>query len=117
MFGLPRFPPRVPVRREHQCLQGGGEIFALTPLSAKPLRVSLKSDPDLAVQFRTAHPAINAGYHLNKRHWNTVVLDRSVPDELVRETIENSYDFVVAQLSKREKEKLKWIALSSERTK
>jgi predicted DNA-binding protein (MmcQ/YjbR family) len=91
-----------------------GKIFALTPLSAKPLRVSLKSEPDLAVQLRAAHPAITAGYHLNKRHWNTVVVDGSVPDELVRDMIEDSYDLVVARLPKREQEKLKWIALSSE---
>jgi predicted DNA-binding protein (MmcQ/YjbR family) len=91
-----------------------GKVFALTPLSAKPLRVSLKCDPDLAVQLRAAHPAITAGYHLNKRHWNTVVVDGSVPDELVREMIEDSYDLVVAQLPKREQEKLKWIGLSRE---
>ncbi|WP_370949624.1 MmcQ/YjbR family DNA-binding protein [Amycolatopsis sp. cg5] len=94
-----------------------GRIFALAPLRAKPLRVSLKSDPDLAVQLRAAHPAITAGYHLNKRHWNTVVLDGSVPDQLIREMVEDSYDLVVAQLPKREQEKLKWIALSDESAK
>jgi predicted DNA-binding protein (MmcQ/YjbR family) len=76
--------------------------------------VSLKCDPDLAVQLRTDHPAITAGYHLNKRHWNTVVLDGSVPEQLVREMIEDSYDLVVAGLPKREQEKLKWVALSQE---
>jgi predicted DNA-binding protein (MmcQ/YjbR family) len=103
-----------PFDEHNSVFKVAGKIFALTPLSVKPLRVSLKSDPDLAVALRAAHPAITAGYHLNKRHWNTVVLDGSVPDELVREMIEDSYDLVVAQLPKREQEKLKWIGLSSE---
>ncbi|QIZ39951.1 hypothetical protein FDZ84_32545 [Saccharopolyspora sp. ASAGF58] len=60
------------------------------------------------------HPAITPGYHLNKRHWNTVVVDASVPDQLVLDMIEDSYDLVVAGLPKREQEKLRWSALSRE---
>ncbi|WP_199432141.1 MmcQ/YjbR family DNA-binding protein [Qaidamihabitans albus] len=82
-----------------------GKMFALSPLGAEPLRVSLKCDPELAVQLRGAYPAITAGYHLNKRHWNTVVLDGSVPDELVRDMIEDSYDLVVAGLPKAQRER------------
>ena len=90
-----------------------GRMFALTPLAQRPLRVSLKCDPDLAVQLRHDHPAITGGYHLNKRHWNTVVLDGSVPDTLVTEMVEDSYDLVVAGLPRREQEKLHWIGLSA----
>jgi predicted DNA-binding protein (MmcQ/YjbR family) len=91
-----------------------GKIFAISRLAGTPLRVSLKCDPDVAIHLRMSHPAITAGYHLNKRHWNTVVLDGSVRDELVLDMIEDSYDLVVAGLPKREREKLKWIALSQE---
>ncbi|QUH02412.1 MmcQ/YjbR family DNA-binding protein [Saccharopolyspora erythraea] len=91
-----------------------GKIFALSRLDASPLRVSLKCDPELAVQLRGTYPAITPGYHLPKRHWNTVVLDGSVPDRLVLEMIEDSYDLVVSKLAKREQEKLMWIGLSDE---
>ena len=88
-----------------------GKIFAISRLGAHPLRVSLKCDPDLALQLRADYAAISAGYHLNKRHWNTVVLDGTVPDGLVHELIEDSYDLVVAGLPRREREKLHWTAL------
>jgi predicted DNA-binding protein (MmcQ/YjbR family) len=92
-----------------------GKMFALSQLSAGPLAVSLKCDPELAVQLRTTYPAITAGYHLNKRHWNTIVLDGSVADRLVLEMIEDSYDLVVSGLPVRQQEKLKWVGLSRER--
>lgn len=102
--GFPGSRQEFPFDEGTSVFKVAGKVFALTPLSAKPLRVSLKCDPDLAVALRAAHPAITAGYHLNKRHWNTVVVDGSVPDELVREMIEDSYDLVVARLPKREQE-------------
>jgi predicted DNA-binding protein (MmcQ/YjbR family) len=92
----------------------GGKVFALSRLGGSPLRVSLKCEPELAVQLRATYPAITPGYHLNKRHWNTVLLDGSVPDPLVLDMIEDSYDLVVAGLPKREQEKLRWRALSRE---
>ncbi|WP_367125492.1 MmcQ/YjbR family DNA-binding protein [Streptomyces phytohabitans] len=75
-----------------------GRIFAFSALEDEPLRVSLKCDPELAVQLRAAHPAVTPGYHLNKRHWNTVTLDGSLPPRAVRELVEDSYDLVVAGL-------------------
>lgn len=92
----------------------GGKIFALSRLPGHPLRVSLKCDPEIALQLRATHPAITGGYHLNKRHWNTVLLDGSVPDTLVRELIEDSYDLVVAGLPKAKRERLRWAALGDE---
>jgi predicted DNA-binding protein (MmcQ/YjbR family) len=75
-----------------------GKIFAITRLASEPLRVSLKCEPELAEQLRATYPAIQPGYHLNKRHWNTVVLDGSLPDQMVLDMIEDSYDLVVASL-------------------
>ena len=85
-----------------------GRMFALSALDAAPLSVSLKCDPDRAVQLRDRYPAITGGYHLNKRHWNTVVLDGSVPEALVREMIEDSYDLVVAGLPRHVQLRLDW---------
>ncbi|WP_419994329.1 MmcQ/YjbR family DNA-binding protein [Streptomyces boninensis] len=87
----------------------GGKIFALTTLDDRPLTVSLKCDPELALRLRAAHPeSIVGGWHLNKRHWNTVTLDGSVPDRLVREMIEDSYDLIVAKLPRAQRLKLDW---------
>jgi len=75
-----------------------GRMFALCRLGADSLRVSLKCEPELAEALREAYPAVIPGYHLNKRHWNTVIIDRSVPDETIREMIEDSYELVVGEL-------------------
>jgi predicted DNA-binding protein (MmcQ/YjbR family) len=77
-----------------------GRMFALVPLGEEPGSVSLKCDPELAIGLRGRYAGVTPGYHLNKRHWNTVTLDGSVPDEEVLELIDHSYDLVVARLTK-----------------
>lgn len=95
-----------PFTPEHSVFKVGGKMFALSALEEAPLKVSLKCEPDLAVQLRAEHPAIMPGRHLNKRHWNTVTLDGSLPDPMVREMVEDSYDLVVAGLPKAERLRL-----------
>ena len=85
-----------------------GKMFALTRSEPHPLTVSLKCEPMLAEQLRAAHPAITAGSHLNKRHWNTIVLDGSLPDEMVADMVEDSYDLVVSKLSRALRRALGW---------
>ncbi|WP_415950261.1 MmcQ/YjbR family DNA-binding protein [Streptomyces sp. KLOTTS4A1] len=82
-----------------------GKIFALSALDASPLKVSLKCDPEDAVRQRAQHAAIVPGWHLNKRHWNTVTVDE-LPDAFVRELVEDSYDLVVAGLPKAQRLRL-----------
>ena len=84
------------------------KIFALSALGAEPLTVSVKCEPPLAEQLRAQHPAITAGYHLNKRHWNTITLDGSLADGMVAEMIEDSYDLVVSKLSAGRRRGLGW---------
>jgi predicted DNA-binding protein (MmcQ/YjbR family) len=76
----------------------GGKMFALSALDSESLSVSLKCEPELAEALREAHAAVIPGYHLNKRHWNTVTLDGSISDRTVREMIEDSYDLIVSKL-------------------
>jgi predicted DNA-binding protein (MmcQ/YjbR family) len=76
----------------------GGKMFAIVSLERSPGSVSLKCDPGYAQALREEHPSVTAGYHLDKRHWNTVELDGSVPAELVAEWIEDSYELVFASL-------------------
>ncbi|MBN6039484.1 MmcQ/YjbR family DNA-binding protein [Amycolatopsis sp. 195334CR] len=77
-----------------------GKIFALLSTRDRTAAVSLKCEPELALHLRHEHPAITPGYHLNKRHWNTIVLDGTVPDDEVRDLIDHSYERVVAGLPK-----------------
>jgi predicted DNA-binding protein (MmcQ/YjbR family) len=85
-----------------------GKMFALSMLEREPLEVSVKCEPELAEELRASYAAIRPGYHLNKRHWNTVTLDGSLPDVLVRDLVEDSYDLVVGALPKRTREQLGW---------
>jgi predicted DNA-binding protein (MmcQ/YjbR family) len=87
-----------------------GKMFALSRLRAEPpLTVSLKCEPLLAEQLRAAHPEhVLPGYHLNKRHWNTVVLDGALPDRWVRDMVEDSYDLVVSALPAARRRELRW---------
>ena len=75
-----------------------GKIFALSALNRTPLEVSLKCEPALAEQLRQVHAAVRPGYHLNKRHWNTVTIDGSLAQRLIEDMIEDSYDLVVSAL-------------------
>jgi predicted DNA-binding protein (MmcQ/YjbR family) len=81
-------------------------MFALVPLRAAPGSVSLKCDPGLAAGLRERYAAITPGYHLNKRHWNTVTLDGSVPDEELLELVDHSYDLVLAGLTRAQRNQL-----------
>jgi predicted DNA-binding protein (MmcQ/YjbR family) len=97
-----------PFGPETSVFKVAGKIFAISALQGRPLTVSVKCDPGLADQLRASYAAITPGYHLNKRHWNTIVIDGSVPDAMVRDMIEDSYDLVVAALPRATREALGW---------
>jgi predicted DNA-binding protein (MmcQ/YjbR family) len=85
------------------------KMFAISLLSASPLKVSAKCEPELAEELRSAYPdAVAPGYHLNKRHWNTVLCDGTLPDALVRDMVEDSYDLIVAAMPAAVRERLGW---------
>jgi predicted DNA-binding protein (MmcQ/YjbR family) len=107
-LNLPGAAEEFPFRPDLSVFKVSGKVFALTPLKDRPLRVSLKCEPALAEQLRDTYPAIRPGYHLNKRHWNTVDIDGSLPDRLVLDLVEESYDLVVAGLPKRVQAELGW---------
>jgi predicted DNA-binding protein (MmcQ/YjbR family) len=87
-----------------------GKLFAISALGSSPLTVSLKCEPELAEQLRGSYPdAVTPGYHLNKRHWNTVLCsDGGLSDEMLRDMVEDSYDLIVAAMSARVRERLGW---------
>ena len=85
------------------------KLFAISALGASPLKVSLKCEPELAEELRGSYPdAVTPGYHLNKRHWNTVLCDGSLPAAMVRDMVEDSYDLIVAAMPAVVRERLGW---------
>ena len=85
-----------------------GKLFALSALDSEPLQISLKCDPDWRRRCGATTPAVSLGYHLNKRHWNTVVCDGSLPDPMIIDMLEDSYDLVVSAMSRATRERLGW---------
>lgn len=83
-----------------------GKMFALTDPDEFPAYANLKCDPDRAVELRDQYGAIKPGYHMSKKHWNSVYLDGSLPEKLVRELIDHSYALVVSGLKKADRERL-----------
>ncbi|GAA4025933.1 MULTISPECIES: MmcQ/YjbR family DNA-binding protein [Streptomyces] len=96
-----------PFNPETSVFKVQGKLFALTNLDARPLTVNLKCDPEDAIRLRGEYPGlVIPGYHMNKRHWNTVTVDGGLPDRLVRELVEDSYDLVVAGLPRADRLRL-----------
>ena len=83
-----------------------GKMFALVPTDREALTLNLKCDPERAEILREEYDGIRPGFHMNKKHWNTVHLDGSVPDKLVFELIDHSYDLVVKSLTRKLKDEL-----------
>lgn len=80
-------------------------MFALTDLEG-PLSINLKCDPEKAVELREHYSSVVPGYHMNKRYWNTVMVDGTIDDRLIREWVDHSFDEVVKKLPKRDRERL-----------
>jgi predicted DNA-binding protein (MmcQ/YjbR family) len=70
------------------------KAFLLLPLDAEQLRFNVKCNPELALELREQYAAVLPGYHMNKKHWNTIVVDGSIPNKLLKEWIDHSYDLV-----------------------
>jgi predicted DNA-binding protein (MmcQ/YjbR family) len=107
-LALPGSEETFPFGFDTSVFKVAGKMFALSPLEAEPLRISLKCEPQLAEELRAVHPAITAGYHLDKRHWNTVAIDGSLPEQMIADMIEDSYDLVVSRLSRVRRRALGW---------
>ena len=76
----------------------GGKMFALAALDEVPPTVNLKCDPDLALDLRDRYEQVRPGYHMNKKHWNTVEIEDGIPDVELRKMIDHSYELVIKRL-------------------
>ncbi|MHA7111430.1 MmcQ/YjbR family DNA-binding protein [Sunxiuqinia elliptica] len=81
------------------------KMFALTDLEG-PLSMNLKCDPELALELRERHACVLPGYHMHKKHWNTITIDGSVSDQQLKEWIDHSYQLVVNKLPKKQQAQL-----------
>jgi len=84
----------------------GGKMFGLASLDEVPTTVNLKCDPDLALELRDRYEEVQPGYHMSKKHWNTVELEGGIPEAELRKMIDQSYELVVRGLSKAARKKL-----------
>jgi predicted DNA-binding protein (MmcQ/YjbR family) len=96
----------LPFGPENIVFKVGGKMFALLALNEIPPAANLKCDPDRALELRDRYEDVRPGYHMNKKHWNTVQLVGGIPDSEIRKMIDHSYGLVVQSLPKRAQEKL-----------
>ena len=80
-----------------------GKVYALCRLESDPMQVNLKCDPDRAEDLRDSYASVIPGYHMNKKHWNTLVMDGDIPFRLFKELIDHSYELVYNKLPKKTK--------------
>lgn len=77
------------------------KLFLLAPFNANPLQFNVKCDPELAITLRSEYDCVLPGYHMNKQHWNTIIVDGTMPLQLLKQQIDNSYDLVKKRPSKK----------------
>ncbi|MGE5107250.1 MAG: MmcQ/YjbR family DNA-binding protein [Sphingobacteriales bacterium] len=83
-----------------------GKVFMLLPLDTDLLQFNVKCDPDLAVELREEYDCVKPGYHMNKKHWNTIEVDGALNSKQLKQMIDHSYELVVQSLSKKQQEDL-----------
>ena len=95
-----------PFGTETSVFRVGEKIFCLMWKDGKTVTMNLKCDPFTAEELRSKYPSVQPGYHMNKRHWNTVIADGSIPEGDIQWMIDHSYTLVFDELKKSEKEKI-----------
>jgi len=93
-LSLPGAEETLPFGPDTLVFKVNGKIFLLVGLDEVELRFNVKCDPEKIEELRENHAAVMPGYHMNKKHWNTVLVDGSLPDKLLKEWIDHSYDLV-----------------------
>lgn len=79
----------------------GGKMYALVDIHSDPVSINLKCDPEYALELRETYPQVTPGYHMNKKHWNTIKVTGNIPSALVKELIDHSYQLVFDSLPKK----------------
>lgn len=99
---LPGVTEELPFGPDTLVFKVMGKVFLLTPLDSPRAQFNAKCDPEKAVELRETYPDVKPGYHMNKKHWNTVYVTGSIPAALLYDWIRHSYDLVVKSLPKKD---------------
>lgn len=102
-MGKPGAEETLPFGPDTLVFKVNSKVFLLLPLDDEDVQFNVKCDPDLALELRENYNCVQPGYHMNKKHWNTIVVDGSVKRSVLREWIDHSYDLV----SKKKKDPLR----------
>ncbi len=105
-FKKPDVTESFPFGEETLVFKVAGKIFLLAGLNDIPLQVNLKCDPEKAIELREKYESVLPGYHMNKTHWNTIIIDGSFPQRELMEWIDDSYSLVVNSLKKTDRERI-----------
>ena len=105
-LSLPESTEGFPFGPDVLVFKVAGKMFALLSLEAVSPSMNVKCDPERAIELRAQYPAVKPGYHMSKKHWNTVVLDGSVPTDVVRSFIDDSWRLVASKLKKADRVRL-----------
>lgn len=105
-LALPGVTEEFPFGEETLVYKVMGKLFTLTNLDTFE-SINLKCDPEIAIELRERYDGVSPGYHMNKKHWNTIDIHAGISDKLIYQWIRDSYDLVVASLPKKAKEELK----------
>jgi predicted DNA-binding protein (MmcQ/YjbR family) len=111
-LGNPAVTEGTPFGEDVLVFKISGKIFALLALDEVPPTANLKCDPDRALELKDRYEQVRPGYHMNKKHWNTVEIDSGIPDSELRKMVDHSYDLVVRSLPTRQRAKLEGRTLS-----
>jgi predicted DNA-binding protein (MmcQ/YjbR family) len=103
----PKATEGTPFGEDALVFKVAGKMFALVSLDEVPATANLKCDPDLALELRDRYEEVRPGYHMNKKHWNTIELSGAIPPAELCEMIDHSYELVVASLSKARRARIK----------
>ena len=104
-LSLPGATEDLPFDENTLCFKVMGKIFSICDIMEFE-SINLKCDPVKAIELRETYPEVVPGYHMNKKHWNTVDMQSNLPDKLIKEWITDSYNLVVENLPKKDREKL-----------
>ncbi len=99
-LSLPKAEESTPFGADILVFKIMGKVFVICPIDTFSF-INLKCDPEIAIQLRERYPAVTPGYHMNKKHWNSIKIDGSISDKLIKEWTKNSYALVIQTLAKK----------------
>jgi predicted DNA-binding protein (MmcQ/YjbR family) len=103
----PHVEETFPFDEETLVFKVGGKMFLLVGINETPVQFNVKCDPERAIELREQYTFVKPGYHMSKKHWNTITCEKDASKKLLKEWIDDSYNLVIESLPKKDREKLR----------